>query len=314
MEGPGDPILPLLDTDGAHVFAVIDGAKLDNLQLLLHRLQLDPKPLYFNHKNGTGHAAGPHLVACPDAAAVLDLRGAVPADAVVWWLWPGSDRTDALARIFRHLRGLGKVEIPAGYPDHAGRTGPEHSRPDRYEQVLFRHADPHVLAQVLPVLTPVQRSRLYGKACAIVIDDPKGAGLRIARIPGDLPAPQAGFLRLTADQMDAITDRRLIESHQRIADYLRRTMPAEYRAASDDQLAELVQISDSTGRELGLRSEQAQCRWAYLMMLSRGAAADLPEVRETLLSAPDPDARVKELMTEAAEALRSEAGGGAGST
>ncbi len=303
MEPETDPILPLLEEEGAHAFAVLDGAKLDSLPVLLPRLRLDPRPLYFNHRNGTGHAAGPHLVACPDAAAILDLRAAIPADAVVWWLWPGSDRTDALARIFRHLRGLGRVEIPAGYPDHD-----RHAAADRFEQVLFRHADPHVLAQVLPALGPEQRSRLYGKARAIVIDDPRGAGLRIARVPEGLPPPPMGFLRLTADQMDRITERRVAESHQRVMDYLRRTMPAEYRVASDEQLAELVQISDSTGRDLGLKSEQAHCRWAFLMMLSRGAAADLPEVRETLLSAPDPDARVKDLMTEAAEALRNGAG------
>jgi len=299
---PPDPILPLLQGEAAHVFAVIDGAKVDRLQHLLHRLQLDPKPLYLDHKAGTPHAAGPHLVPCRSDMAILDLRSSVAADAMVWWLWPGSDATDALARIYRHLRGLGAVEIPAGYPENRGGTA-------QLERVLFRHADPHVMAQVLPILNPAQRARVYGKAQAIVIDDIFGAGLRIARVPADLPVPQAGFLRLTADQMDAITQRRLSESHQRIAAYLRRTMPAEYRAASDDQLAELVHISDQTGRELGLRSEQAHCRWAYLMMLSRGAAADLPEVRAALLSAPDPDRRVKELMTEAAEALRNGAGG-----
>jgi len=291
-----DPILPLLRAEAAHVFAVIDGAKVGHLQALLHRLRLDPKPLYFHLKGGTGHSAGPHLVGCRSDADILNIRAAVSAGAVVWWLWPGPDAGDALARIYRHLRGLGMVEIPAGWPDHP--------HPTRTERVLFRHADPHVLAQVLPVLDSVQRARLYGKARAIVIDDALGSGLRIARIPPDQPVPPGGFLRLKAAQMEAITDRRLSASHQRVADYLRRTMPPDYRAATDDQIAELVQISDQTGRELGLKSEQAHCRWAYLMMLSRGEAAHLPEVRETLISAADPDARVKDLMSEAAEALR----------
>lgn len=299
-----DPILPLLSHEGCFSFAVIDGAKVEGLQGLLQQLRLEPRPLYFNRLTGVGHAAGPHLVAVPSEAATLRLRQSIPAGAVVWWVWPGADAEDALARIFRHLRGLGRVEIPAGYPDHQ-RTIPDR----RFEAVLFRHADPQVLAQVLPVLDPAQRSRLYGKARAIVIDVPQGVGLRIARVPEGLPPPPMGFLRLTTDQMDRITDRRVAESHRRVMDYLRRTMPAEYRVASDEQLAELVQISDTTGRDLGLKSEQAHCRWAFLMMLSRGAAADLPEVRETLLSAPNPDERVKELMTEAAEALRLGASG-----
>lgn len=296
MEG-ADPILPLLVQDVGHVFAVVDGAQVQGLQSILRRFSLDPRPLYFDQKGGSPHAAGPHLIASPDQTAILQLRDALPHSAVVWWIWPGPDAKYAGSMIYRHLRGLGMVEIPFGYPDQQPGT-------TRMETVLFRHADPGVLAQVLPVLDDAQRARLYGKALAIVIDCARAGGLRIARVPDGLPMPPAGFLRLTAVQMDAITDRRVAIRQRQVTAFLRRTMPTEYQGASAEQLAELVQISDATGSQLGLKSTQAFCRWAYLMLLSRGQAAELPEVRAALLSASQPDARVKTLLAEAAEALR----------
>ena len=149
-----DPILPLLfGTPDTAVFAVVDGAQMDALPVLLSRLGLAARPLYFEVGNGRGHAAGPHLVACPEAQAGADLRAQLPATAVVWWVWPERRDASAQTEIFRHLRGLGRVEIPAGHP---GPTPPGVS----HEPVLFRHADPRVLAEVLPVLDPAQQEKL----------------------------------------------------------------------------------------------------------------------------------------------------------
>ncbi|MFN3824635.1 MAG: DUF4123 domain-containing protein [Pseudorhodobacter sp.] len=281
MQPPPDPILPLLQGEGTHVFAVIDGARVDRLQHLLHRLQLDPKPLYLDHKGGTPHAAGPHLVPCRSDIAILDLRISVAADAMVWWLWPGSDATDALARIYRHLRGLGAVEIPAGYPEH--RAGAA-----QLERVLFRHADPHVMAQVLPVLNPAQRARVYGKAQAIVIDDTLGAGLRIARVPADLPVPPTGFLRLTAAQMDAITDRRGQERTATLMSYMRRNAKAETSMLTDRELEDLALRVDRRAAQLGLSESGSTLLLAFLAAVTGGAALTAPQVERAILESDLP--------------------------
>ena len=292
-----DPILPLLsDLPDTAVFAVIDGAQADGLPGLLAHLRLDARPLYFDVADGRGHAAGPHLVACPDARSVADLRAHLPATAVVWWVWPEEEAAPSAPAIYRHLRGLGRVEIPAGHP---GPTPPGAS----VEPVLFRHADPRVMAEVLPVLTPAQQARLYGRAAAIVIDTP-ARGLRVARIPADLPPPAPGMLRLTAGQMDSILDRRRSDRQARVAAWLRRTMPPYYRQADDLQLSELVTLADRTGSAFGLRHDRAHMRWAWLMLVSRGQAAEVPEVRDFLHAAPDPDAAVAELMRATAASLR----------
>ena len=294
IEQDQDPILPLLSYEGCFVFAVIDGAKVDGLQTLLHRLLLSPRPLYFNHKNGIGHAAGPHLVAVPSEAATLRLRDAIPPGAVVWWVWPGLDADDALARIFRHLRSLGRVEIPAGYPDHTGRTGPA-----RYEPVLFRHADPHVLAQVLPVLGPTQRSRLYAKARAIVIDDPQGVGLRIARVPESLPPPPMGFLRLTTDQMDRITERRVVERQAVLVEYMLRNAPTETEMLSDAELQSLAAEVDLRAKELGLQEGSSLLLLGFLAAITGGAALTARQIEHAILR-PDisPDDALVELVTQ----------------
>lgn len=289
-----DLILPLLRHEGCFVFAVIDGAKVEGLQTLLHQLRLDPKPLYFSHKNGTGHAAGPHLLAVPSETATLRLRESVPAGAVVWWVWPGRDADDALAGLFRHLRGLGRVEIPAGYPDNTGKIGPP-----RYELVLFRHADPHVLAQVLPVLGPEQRSRLYGKARAIVIDDPQGSGLRIARVPEGLPPPPMGFLRLTTDQMDRITERRVAERQAVLVEYMLRNAPTETEMLSDAELQSLAAKVDLRAKELGLQEGSSLLLLGFLAAITGGAALTARQIEHAILR-PDisPDDALMELVTQ----------------
>lgn len=292
---PDDPILDLLSFDDAAVFAVVDGAMMDNLPKVLRSYKLDAQALYFDHHSQVANANGPHLIYCADDADIVTVRAACPPDGVVWWVWSEPDTSHAKAAIFRHLRGLGMVEIPANYPKPSSPRAP-------MERVLFRHADARVMARVLPVLDPAQRARLFGHAGAIVLQ--QGGQLRRALVPVDLPMAPPGFLRLSRVQMDQISEVGKHESHRRILSYLRRTMPPEFSVASDTQMMELIELSDTTGRNLGLKSEKAHCRWAYLMLLSRGQVADSPAVQEALRGSSSPDARVKALMSETAEALR----------
>lgn len=292
---PDDPILDLLNFDDAVVFAVVDGAMMDDLRKVLRSYQLDAQALYFDHQSQIANSNGPHLIHCADESEIVTVRAAFQPDGVVWWVWSEPDASHAKAAIFRHLRGLGMVEIPANYPNPSNPRAP-------MERVLFRHADARVMARVLPVLEPAQRARLFGRAGAIVLQ--QGGQLRRALVPADLPMAPPGFLRLSRAQMDQIAEVGKQESHQRILAYLRRTMPPEFASASDDQMNELIELSDTTGRNLGLKSEKAHARWAYLMLLSRGQIAEALEVQDALRNAADPDARVKALMSETAEALR----------
>ena len=62
--------------------------------------------------------------------------------ATVFWSW--QEGADAL---YRYLRTIGLIQIPA----RAARPGaPSH------EAVVFRHADPNVMASILPLLDAAQ--------------------------------------------------------------------------------------------------------------------------------------------------------------
>ncbi|PKP67213.1 MAG: hypothetical protein CVT86_02155, partial [Alphaproteobacteria bacterium HGW-Alphaproteobacteria-8] len=160
---PCDPILELLDFDDAQVFAVVDGAMVEDLPSTAMRHNLSTRALYYDHQSHIANANGPHLIHCADDSVIVTVRNAFPAQGVVWWVWAEADEGQAKAAIFRHLRGLGMVEIPEAYPAPPRLRAP-------MERVIFRHADARVMARVLPVLEPDQRARLFGKTGALVLE------------------------------------------------------------------------------------------------------------------------------------------------
>jgi hypothetical protein len=85
-------------------------------------------------------------------------------------------------------------------------------------------------------------------------------------------------------------------------------VPEQLAGMSDGQIAEIVAESDRVGRVLGIRSERAHARWAYLMMLSGGLAARTREATEFIRQGPNPDENVKILVDETAAAIRRGAG------
>ena len=265
---------------------------------MLVAYHLQARALYYDHHSQFANASGPHLIHCPDTSVIATVRGAFPSDGVVWWVWAEADEDLAKDAIFRHLRRLGMVEIPEGYPKPPRPRAP-------MERVLFRHADARVMARVLPVLDPAQRARLFGKAGAIVLEI--GGKLRRALVPAGLPLAPPGLLRLTAAQMDAISEAGKAQSHTRIAAYLRRNLPPQLEHLTDDELLVIADHSDGVGRNLGLKSEKAHARWAYLMMLTGGQIAVIPEVKAAFNQADDPDTCVKDLVAESAAALRKQA-------
>ncbi len=196
-------------------FAVIDAAHFDDLQSALKSLSLPFTPLYLDERDENALAAGPHLVPLADRDAAKAIA-ALCADkpAVVWWVWPDEGEATQ-GNLVRHLRGINMAEIPVDRYDagpaqpgddggtaaalaaakaeaeahgHAhdghdhGHDHPPFIPPVRYELVLFRHADPNVMAMLLPLLDAGQVSRLFGKANGLV-------SMPRTMAPQGLPAP-----------------------------------------------------------------------------------------------------------------------------
>lgn len=151
------------------VYASVDGALLENAPAQLDDLEFERWPLY----RGRLENVGIQLVALQGEADIdrfLTLCGeSMPA---VFWSWPGTDE-----EIFRHLRGIGKVEVP--------KPGTNPDDPE-FDQVVFRHADPNSLIRVLRILTEEQRLKFLGDARGLILEHVDLSGRReIVRMPRD---------------------------------------------------------------------------------------------------------------------------------
>jgi len=285
---PEDPIFDLLDFADVQIFATVDGAMLEDLPGLLTTHNLSARALYYDHHSYIANINGPHLLHCPDDAEVMAVRNAFPPDAVVWWVWAEPDEVRAKAQIFRHLRGLGMVEIPENYPNPGRNRGP-------MERVLFRHADARVMARVLPVLHPAQRARLFGKAGAIVLE--AHGRFRRALVPTGLPPAPLGFLRLTAAQMDQLGEELLSEQRVVISHFLRHNAPDETADLSDSDLDVLAAQSSYRAKELGLEQDDSILMFAFLVAVTGGSALTSREVEAALTdSQSTPDRALDDLL------------------
>ena len=73
--------------------------------------------------------------------------------------------------------------------------------------------------------------------------------------------------------------------------------PDEAATFSEDDLQRLVLASEGAGRTLGLESEQAHARWAYVMIRTRGNALQQPGLREYITDGQTtPDKKVELLL------------------
>ncbi|MBO0664123.1 DUF4123 domain-containing protein [Jiella sp. MQZ9-1] len=278
-----------------------------------------------------GHAASAYFTA---AAGRLDRMVAAlrPTPFAVFWLG-GVDFTDAA--LYRHLRGLNKVLIPRdaavsgpgfsessvdvdGPPNEAadGKAASDIPPPSAAsaadvletgqetgtEAVLFRHGDGNVLAQVLPALTPEHLSRLFGPAEGVFFAAPDYPGPsgrllnRAARRP-DLPPAKPGMLALTKAEIEAIETKRRARSADRIADYLARYAP-EQAGKGKAQLRVFAAESIDDANRIGLVSEAAHGRWAYLRLMTDGQISRNLDVA-AYLRQPDgksPDEKVSLLL------------------
>jgi hypothetical protein len=231
---------------------------------------------------------------------LIQLTGDTPA--AVFWI--GNPALTEVA-LWQHLRTLNMALIPKEYdrePQGATRDSLSSKTLETHEAVLFRHGDGNVLAEVLPVLDAVQFSRVFGPANALMFVAPghpgsDGTALRRALLPENSPPAPPGMLKLSMQQMEEIEAIRHEASRRKVMDYLRDVDPGGTDGLSDAQLQELVVKYEEAGGALGLKSERAQMKWAYLMSVSDSEMAKRPETRQYFLeSSKHPDDRIDDLM------------------
>lgn len=294
-----DPLAERLSHLPGALFAVLDGAAFDDVQGMLTKASLDFRPLYLDEVDtAEALATGPHLVPCPNNYAVERLREIAGDTGIVWWAWP--DGPEATSQIYRHLRGIGMVEIPTDRPDappvhHQADEDP----PPEYEAVLLRHADPHILGMILPELTLDARSRLFGKALALVLDISGQEPLYAPRID-EFPSPPGGLLRIDQPTYLKIDQATTSAYRTRLMKALRETCPDDLRKVSDKALYATLLDIEQTANRIGLKTEAGVFYLAVLTTLLKNNSDDLDPLTETIRQAPDPDQKISEMINHVA--------------
>ena len=267
-------------------FAVIDAAHFDDMGAELAGSALAGEPLYLDDMGDGPANSGPWLVSLPDwqaADRVLQLCGDRPA--AVFWSWG-----DGQKALYRHLRRLNMVEIPA---DDFNEDYPA------YDKVLFRHADPNVMANALSVLHEGQFALVLGAAAGLVMFAPDFGGLREAPALAHNVEQPKGMLRFEPGQIEGIEAAQVAKVSGHVRDYLKKVAPEQTASLSEAELNAHVVRSMRESVSYGVTGEASHCRWAYLQLLTRGRLSKEDSVRVLMTShAPQysADARVKMLM------------------
>ena len=306
---PATPLQRLRQTVeafGATGYALLDGAQFPDLPGALRTAGLSARSLFFGQGDVATEAAGPWLVPLAQSPAalegVMNTVGEVPA-AVFWSSVSGE------LELYRHLRTLNKVRIPE-WAAAGGTMPPADGTGTRPEAVLLRHWDPNVLGALLPVLDAGQFARVLGPAAEITLVATEHEGLQRVVADPDWPIAPSGMMSIRPEQLVALSDRRAAASRRRIAAYLRTVAPAETAGAPDQAVLAHVRESEATGLRLGLQSEEAHARWAFIMCKSNGRVLRMPEVLRFIREGSEPDRQVKLVMVQAIGALRGQAGPG----
>lgn len=269
------------------LFAVTDGGQFDDPNFVLQTANLSGMSLYLEGGDSGSRAAAGWLVTLReerDLRAVIDV--AACKNALVLWSWPHGQMT-----LYRHLRTLNLVEIP--------NENRENDEDPAYETVLFRHWDPNVLGTLLPLLDAAQRARFLGAATGIAFDAGEFAGVCALPRPASLPPPSPGMMRFSGKQMKDLARQQQGAMAHRVAAYLLETVPNAARYMPDGDLFVFSNRCVTESTALGMQSEGAHCRWAYLQLNAQGRMLHSPGVSD-LFQKPDvfvsADDRVAMLM------------------
>ena len=289
------------------VFAVLDGAHWADLPAELARLHVTARSLFLG-AGREAEQAGPWLAELQGPDMTDALVGLVwDRPAAVFWCCPAGDQA-----LWRHLRMLGQVrltqDVSSGTVSPAKHGPGDKPAASESEVVLFRYWDPRVLSDVVPVLDDSGYARLLGPAERVVFLDPRkwgGVGVRaLARLP-DLPIAPRGTMTLDAAQVAAVDASAQQRSNRKTAAYLERNLPELARPMGQDALLDEVARCRSIGASLGLTTERTQMKWAFIMLLTGGCAADTPAITSFIRSGPRaPDQQVDDAMRQATTVAR----------
>ena len=299
------------------LYAVLDGAQFDDLPALLFDNDFAHKPLYrdMGSENRAIALTAPQLIRFDTwqywennktPLERLDLLLSLLPDlsAAVFWEYEGDGRL-----LFRHLRTINNIMIPRDedtppMPDLLDPEGETFGNTEFHEQVLFRHADANVMAQVLPEMEDLQLARILGYARAVIIAPSDDWSKHVMRFEGPdlsidtIKAIKRKPLQLNKPTMDRIGNKNLIGSRRKLVRYLRDVAADETANMSDDDLYALVIKCEKTGDKLGLKSEKTHGLYAYLAVLTGGMTLTDPEVTGYIRQSPHPDRAVHDIMTQ----------------
>ena len=238
--------------------------------------------------------------ASPDSAVVEDgLRGRT-ADPIVRleaflssfdvssrpvvWVVKESIKLDGLRT---HLRTINRVRLAS-----------------EEQTVQFRHADGAVLGQVATLLGAEQRRRLLGPAKVVLFVN--GGVREIGQVPEER-APPPGPLAFSLDQVRTLDAVRINALANDVADYLERVAVDRTAHVPRDVLTRRVEGWVEGAATLGVRSEVAFKKWAYMQLITDGRLLEAPRVAE-FVARPGfkgtPDERVSQLMNGGIRDLR----------
>ncbi|MDT0682641.1 DUF4123 domain-containing protein [Roseicyclus sp. F158] len=259
------------------LFAVLDGANYPDLPGRLREVGLDYFALYGEETDAPDIRYGPHLVVCPSAFAVEQVRDvSAGTPTVVWWAWPDEGSETEVA-VWRHMRRLSVVDVPVGRdeemigpPRHGAVTG---SGPE--EPVFLRHADADVVAALVDVLEPEQTAQLFGEALAILAETPAAPGLALFERP-EAQDP-GGRLSLSPDQYACLT-----VSYRRA---LGRRAEIEFASLAGPGATGRRRIQDAVERAERYRLSTKSEIWDFITMDMRyGARFETAAGREGVLA------------------------------
>jgi hypothetical protein len=254
------------------LFAVLDGALFDDLPGDLLGAGFSCRSLFLEHGDVEVERAGPWLFALNNERARAHAEAlAIAQPCAVFWSCAEGEMA-----LWRHLRTLNEVLIPL----EGEAQGELTDAPSGQERVMFRHWDPNVLASVMPLLDASQFARVFGPSAYILINAPDHGGLRRIPRPDALPPAPHGPLRLSPEQMEGLKAAATRSSRDRIHRYLLDVAPNEASVLGEARMRDIVLLSEKTGKDLALESEQAYGRWSYVMVRTNGRALEQAGLRE----------------------------------
>ena len=299
------------------LYAVLDGAQIDDLPALLFDHDFSHKPLYrdMGSEDRAIALTAPQLVRFDiwaywenesSAEARLDLLlSLLPlTGCAVFWEYAGEP-----GLLYRHLRTINNIMVPRDentppMPHPLDPDGNTFGNTEHHEQVLFRHADANVMGQVLPEMDAPQLSRILGPTSAVIFAPDEVWGGQVMRVDAPPITPEAlkeikrKPLQLTTPTLDRIGDRNLNGSRRKIRRYLRDVAADETADMSDDDVFKHVLKCEKAGNKLGLKSEKTHGYYAYLAVLTNGMTLTDPDVTGYISESPHPDHAVHDIMTQ----------------